>query len=174
MTEVAKDVAKASTEWDKLFGCDPASFRNLFGLEQYRCKTSFFGGSAPLSLGVGFFIVLGFGLVFGLFTVGLVYLERKFSGNQFNSEFFNTAGRSIGTALTASVIVSQVCFSLSSFLNRLLFNVLTCRNSCRSGLGRRHCYNRAMWRTSLVSRVRSGTLQGQRSRFSSLPFSLFK
>lgn len=92
-----------------LFDCpDPSSvFRNYFGFEEYACKSSFFGDDAPLSLAVGFIIVLGFGLVFGGFTVGLVYLEQFLSGQKMSSEFFNTAGRTIKTGLTASVIVSQ-------------------------------------------------------------------
>lgn len=95
-------VAKNATE---AFGC--TTFRNYFLLPQYECKTDFFGNDAPLSLGAGYAVVLAFGLVFGLFTVGLVILERKISGEAMNSEFFNTAGRTIGTSLTASVLVSQ-------------------------------------------------------------------
>lgn len=89
------------------FDCPGGSFRNYFGFAEYECNDSFFGGDAPLSLAVGYAIVLGFGLVFGLFTVGLVALERYISGVPMSSEFFNTAGRTIKTGLTASVIVSQ-------------------------------------------------------------------
>lgn len=92
------------------FSCgDTKTFRNYFGFPEYgdRCATSFFGADVPLSPWVGYVIILGFGLVFGLFTVGLVYLEQVLTGQKMNSEFFNTAGRTIKTGLTASVLVSQ-------------------------------------------------------------------
>jgi urea-proton symporter len=90
-----------------IFNCTTPAFRNYFGFEQYKCQTSFFGGEAPLSLAVGYVIVLAFGLCFGIFTVGLVYLEHYLSGQTMTSEFFNTAGRTIKTGLTASVLVAQ-------------------------------------------------------------------
>lgn len=102
MTSATSDVAVKN-----IFNCPDGAFRNYFGFPQYKCAESFFGNSTPLSLGVGYAIVLGFGLVFGLFTVGLVALERYLSGVKMSSEFFNTAGRTIKTGLTASVIVSQ-------------------------------------------------------------------
>ena len=73
------------------------------------CKKddSFFGGAAPLPLGAGYGIVLGFGLFFSFFTTGLVYLDMKYGGTKISSEFFNTAGRTVKTGLTAAVIVSQ-------------------------------------------------------------------
>ncbi|KAJ8908503.1 hypothetical protein NDN08_005211 [Rhodosorus marinus] len=87
---------------------DPGSVvRNYFGDEQYCCDTSFFGGNNPLEPWVGYVIILGFGLVFGLFTVGLVYIDWKLLRTKATSEWFNTAGRTIKTGLTASVIVSQ-------------------------------------------------------------------
>lgn len=89
------------------FECKTKPFRNYFNFKQYACQTSFFGDTYPLSKAVGYVIVLGFGLVFGMFTVGLVYLERYLSGQKMSSEFFNTAGRTVKTGLTASVIVSQ-------------------------------------------------------------------
>jgi len=74
----------------------------------YQGETSFFGGSPPLPVGVGYGVVLGFGVAFSLFTTALVYLERRFAGNAaMTSEKFNTAGRTVKTGLTASVIVSQ-------------------------------------------------------------------
>jgi urea-proton symporter len=90
-----------------IFNCPDGAFRNYFGFKEYECATSFFGDEAPLSQAAGYIIVLGFGVIFGLFTVGLVALERFISGVRMNSEFFNTAGRTIKTGLTASVIVSQ-------------------------------------------------------------------
>lgn len=52
-------------------------------------------------------MVLAFGLAFALATVALVYLDQYVFRRTMNSEYFNTAGRSVRTGLTASVIVSQ-------------------------------------------------------------------
>ena len=70
-------------------------------------QASFFGGDAALSEGAGYGIVLGFGIGFSLVTTLLVYLDKRFNGTNISSEFFNTAGRSVKTGLTAAVIVSQ-------------------------------------------------------------------
>lgn len=70
-------------------------------------QASFFGGSAILSEGAGYGIVLGFGIGFSLITTLLVYLDKRFNGTNISSEFFNTAGRTVKTGLTAAVIVSQ-------------------------------------------------------------------
>jgi len=76
--------------------------------ETYAGADSFFGGSPPLGVGVGYLVVLGFGLLFSLFTTALVFLERYYgSAGSMTSEHFNTAGRMVKTGLTASVIVSQ-------------------------------------------------------------------
>merc|ERR1719389_1537707 len=37
----------------------------------------------------------------------MVYVDKKYNGTEHTSEFFNTAGRTVKTGLTASVIVSQ-------------------------------------------------------------------
>jgi SSS family transporter len=75
---------------------------------EYAGDTSFFGGEPPLPQSVGYAVVLGFGAVFSLFTTAVVYLDRRLSGNaSMTSEQFNTAGRTVKTGLTASVIVSQ-------------------------------------------------------------------
>ena len=42
-----------------------------------------------------------------MITTLLVYLDKRFNGTNISSEFFNTAGRSVKTGLTAAVIVSQ-------------------------------------------------------------------
>ncbi|KAJ1628064.1 hypothetical protein T492DRAFT_595123 [Pavlovales sp. CCMP2436] len=65
------------------------------------------GETTVLPLGAGYGIVLGFGVFFSLFTSLLVYLDTKYAGTAMTSEHFNTAGRSVKTGLTASVIVSQ-------------------------------------------------------------------
>lgn len=75
---------------------------------EYAGAESFFGGDAPLPVSVGYAVVLGFGAAFSILTTALVYLERFISGgSSMTSEKFNTAGRSVKTGLTASVIVSQ-------------------------------------------------------------------
>eukprot|EP00529_Nitzschia_sp_RCC80_P014810 CAMPEP_0113486738 /NCGR_PEP_ID=MMETSP0014_2-20120614/25149_1 /TAXON_ID=2857 /ORGANISM="Nitzschia sp." /LENGTH=717 /DNA_ID=CAMNT_0000380415 /DNA_START=112 /DNA_END=2265 /DNA_ORIENTATION=- /assembly_acc=CAM_ASM_000159 len=75
---------------------------------EYDGQESFFGGSPPLSEGVGYAVVLGFGILFSLITTALVYMNKYFGHKgEITSEHFNTAGRMIKTGLTASVIVSQ-------------------------------------------------------------------
>jgi len=76
-------------------------------LPEYQGKESFFGTSPPLELWVGYLIVLGLGVFFSVFTTGLVYVDKVYNKTEHTSEFFNTAGRSVKTGLTASVIVSQ-------------------------------------------------------------------
>jgi len=51
--------------------------------------------------------MLGFGAFFSIFTTAMVYLDKHANGTKHTSEFFNTAGRSVKTGLTAAVIVSQ-------------------------------------------------------------------
>jgi len=74
---------------------------------EYKGKDSFFGDATPLPEGAGYAIVLGFGVFFSLFTTMLVYLDKWCNHTEHTSEFFNTAGRTVKTGLTASVIVSQ-------------------------------------------------------------------
>jgi len=70
--------------------------------------SSYFGGESPLSLTVGYLVVLGFGALFSVFTTLVVFMDKTFAGNaSITSEHFNTAGRMVKTGLTASVIVSQ-------------------------------------------------------------------
>mmetsp|Transcript_134326 Transcript_134326/g.218635 ORF Transcript_134326/g.218635 Transcript_134326/m.218635 type:complete len:379 (-) Transcript_134326:971-2107(-) len=75
--------------------------------QKYRGQDTFFGSDPPLPEGAGYAIVLGFGAFFSLFTTALVYLDKVFNKTEHTSEFFNTAGRTVKTGLTASVIVSQ-------------------------------------------------------------------
>lgn len=52
--------------------------------------------------------MIGFGALFSVFTTAVVYVDKLFAGNaNATSEHFNTAGRTVKTGLTASVIVSQ-------------------------------------------------------------------
>jgi len=77
-------------------------------LAQYQGQDSFFGGVPPLPSWVGYIVVLGFGFAFSVFTTLVVFLDRLLTGaSKMTSEQFNTAGRSVKTGLTASVIVSQ-------------------------------------------------------------------
>jgi SSS family transporter len=73
----------------------------------YCGMTSFFGGTPALGQGVGYGVVIGFGVFFSLFTTLLVWLDAKFVGTVYTSEQFNTAGRTVKTGLTASNIVSM-------------------------------------------------------------------
>eukprot|EP00250_Pteridium_aquilinum_P010974 c19756_g1_i1 orf=325-2298(+) len=84
----------------------PGPYYTMVGSSCVR-QSSFFGGKALLSQGVGYSIVLGFGALFAVLTSFLVWLERRYVGAKHTSEWFNTAGRSIKTGLIASVIVSQ-------------------------------------------------------------------
>jgi len=75
---------------------------------EYFGQDSYFGGSPPLSEAVGYLVVIGFGVLFSIFTTIVVFLDKTFSENAtITSEQFNTAGRMVKTGLTASVIVSQ-------------------------------------------------------------------
>lgn len=88
---------------------DPTKMvNNFFNISKYECFTQFFDlENPPLSNGIGYSVVIAFGLAFGILTIILVYLDSYFFRRVMNSEYFNTAGRSVRTGLTASVIVSQ-------------------------------------------------------------------
>jgi len=64
-------------------------------------------GGGIMTEGEGYGLLFGFGIGLTLVTVALTILEQTFGGNKTNSENFNTAGRSVKTGLTGSVIVSQ-------------------------------------------------------------------
>lgn len=56
---------------------------------KYDGETSFFGGEPPLSEGVGYLVVLGFGFLFSLITTGLVLLNKYFGAKgEITSEHF--------------------------------------------------------------------------------------
>ncbi|MDC0193779.1 sodium:solute symporter family protein [Candidatus Nitrosopelagicus sp.] len=55
---------------------------------------------------VGWFIVVGLGMVFAGIISAEIKIEEKYLGHVQNSEWFNTAGRVIKTGLTAAAIVS--------------------------------------------------------------------
>ncbi|KAL4418865.1 hypothetical protein ABPG77_002621 [Micractinium sp. CCAP 211/92] len=80
---------------------------NAFGISEYNCEDSFFGGTPPLPQGYGYGIVIAFGIFFSVVTSFLVWLDYKYGGTKQTSEQFNTAGRSVKTGLIANVIVSE-------------------------------------------------------------------
>lgn len=62
-------------------GCDSeAPWRNELDLPQYKCNESFFGDVSnpthPLAIWTGYFVIVGLGVSFGIFTVLLVALEQ--------------------------------------------------------------------------------------------------
>jgi len=56
---------------------------------KYAGQDSFFGGEAPLSVGIGYAVVLGFGLFFSIVTTIIVYINRYFGkkGNVTSEHF---------------------------------------------------------------------------------------
>jgi SSS family transporter len=103
----ASSIDFSNPQTDCGFACSEGfvQFRNYWCLEQYACKDSYFGGQPPLAEWVGYVMILGFGIGFGFFTLYLVRMNR--GGGEMSSEQFNTAGRTVGVGLTASVLVSQ-------------------------------------------------------------------
>jgi hypothetical protein len=60
--------------------------------EEYQGKDSFFGGLPPLSEGVGYLVVLGFGVFFSFVTSGIVWANNYFGGSgEVTSEHFKYA-----------------------------------------------------------------------------------
>ena len=57
--------------------CPVSWFKN----PEYIGKDSYFGGSTPLDTWVGYLVVVGFGLLFSIFTTIVVYLDKTFAGN---------------------------------------------------------------------------------------------
>jgi urea-proton symporter len=69
-------------------------------------STSGFEIGKALPEQVGWFIVVGLGAIFAVVISVEIKLEEKFLGVKETSEWFNTAGRTIKTGLTAAAIVS--------------------------------------------------------------------
>ena len=58
-------------------------------IEGYEGQESYFGGDPPLSVGVGYAVVLGFGFAFSIFTTLIVFIEKYFGeGAAMTSEKF--------------------------------------------------------------------------------------
>jgi hypothetical protein len=56
---------------------------------RYAGQESFFGGEAPLSVGVGYLVVLGFGMGFSILTTCLVFINKYFGNRgEITSEHF--------------------------------------------------------------------------------------
>ena len=56
---------------------------------KYSGVESFFGGVPPLSKGVGYGVVVGFGLLFSIFTTVVVFIDKKLKGDKaMTSEHF--------------------------------------------------------------------------------------
>ena len=56
---------------------------------KYDGDTSFFGGTPPLSEGIGYLVVLGFGAIFSIITTILVLLNKYFGAKgEITSEHF--------------------------------------------------------------------------------------
>ena len=49
--------------------------------EEYLGKTSYFGGNTPLPVEAGYFVVIGFGALFSVFTTFIVWIDKKTRGN---------------------------------------------------------------------------------------------
>jgi urea-proton symporter len=88
-----------------------------YGLSSFSSKVFAQGNQSTSSAGgfeigkvlpeqVGWFIVVGLGLIFAVVISVEIKLEEKYLGVKETSEWFNTAGRTIKTGLTAAAIVS--------------------------------------------------------------------
>ena len=60
-----------------------------------------------LGEGIGWLVILGFGGIFTIITAVVSKFEMSSTNTKITSEHFNTAGRNVGSGLTAAVIVSQ-------------------------------------------------------------------
>ncbi|KAF9541126.1 hypothetical protein EC957_003368 [Mortierella hygrophila] len=62
---------------------------------------------AILSQGLGYGIVLGFGLVFAALMTLITMIQKRFLGEKIDSEEYMAAGRNVKTGLVASAVVSS-------------------------------------------------------------------
>ncbi|AOA62573.1 Urea and polyamines transporter [Komagataella phaffii CBS 7435] len=65
------------------------------------------GIETPLPQGAGYAVVLGLGFFFSFLMIGITYGLQRYKKEIMTSEEFNTGGRSIGTGLIASAVVSS-------------------------------------------------------------------
>ncbi|KAE8211314.1 hypothetical protein CF327_g4914 [Tilletia walkeri] len=67
---------------------------------------------AALSQGWGYGVTLGFGIAFAIGMMGITHLLKKFNGeNNSQFEYYATAGRNVGTGLTATAVISSWAWS---------------------------------------------------------------
>lgn len=85
----------------------PVGQPNLFGLHQFDNRTSFFDGRTIFSPEVGYALIFAYGTFFAVLTILITILDGKYAGTKYDSEVFNTAGRSIKTGLVAVDVVSH-------------------------------------------------------------------
>ncbi|QIW97627.1 hypothetical protein AMS68_003145 [Peltaster fructicola] len=64
-------------------------------------------GSAPLSQGTGYGVVLGLGFLFAFGMILTTWVLKRYNNELQTSEAFNTAGRSVKSGLVASAVVSS-------------------------------------------------------------------
>merc|ERR1711924_275963 len=84
-------------------------------------------GNAPLSEASGYIIVIGMGVGMTLLAAILTHLEVAYTrSGAISSEFFNTAGRSVKTGLTASVIVSQWTWAATLLQSSNVLGITAC------------------------------------------------
>ena len=87
---------------------------NLFGLTQFDNQDAFFDpANPPLPQWVGWAVIVGFGALFAVATLVLIWFDIKFAGHQISSENFQTAGRSIRTGLISVDVVSHWTWSIT-------------------------------------------------------------
>lgn len=56
---------------------------------KYSGNSSFFGGTPPLPIGVGYAVVIGFGALFSIFTTAIVLINKYFGNvGDITSEHF--------------------------------------------------------------------------------------
>ncbi|KAK0387891.1 hypothetical protein NLU13_4136 [Sarocladium strictum] len=60
-----------------------------------------------LNQGVGYGVVLGVGLAFAIFMIGLTHILKRFNNEVQTSEMFTTAGRTMKSGLVAAAVVSS-------------------------------------------------------------------
>jgi SSS family transporter len=94
-----------------------SAWKNVHGYLNYLDKSydgscSFFGGTPALPEGLGWFLIIGVGAIFAIFTSAIVFLTNQALANEDekdwnNSEHFSTAGRTISAGITAADVVSK-------------------------------------------------------------------
>lgn len=77
----------------------------------------------PLSQGVAYGIVLGFGIVFALFMNLITYISRKYLHESSDTQMLMTAKKSVRTGLVASAVVSSWCYA-ATILNSVRLTYL--------------------------------------------------